>query len=1367
MVNKSNPQVLTTDADSSELTLPIQQQFTLSEDKQATMDALRLGGLSNTRMPGASLPLSIEQQEIWSRSQLALNVPHQILVLERKGPLDRGALEQTFTELTRRHATLRTRFVSINGTATQIIAEQSAGLPWTELSGLADLQHEAEVLRVIAEEARRPFHLSDGPAARVRLLQFSSEKHVLIVTLHAIVADAWSLNVLAYEVDSLYRAYSAGGQCPLADLPMQYADYSVWQAGWLNNEVVDQQLSYWRKRFADSPPVLELPDRPRSCVQNFRGACQSLVLSKELSHSLKALSKKEGVTLFATLLAGLQALLSRYTGQDDIPVGCIVSGRDEMDLEGLIGPFAHTVITRTCLGDDPTVREFLQRVGSAVQNDCAHQSVPLEHLISKLQPKHDSISDTLYRVLFSVVPSISGHSWHPIDMELDTGEVKTDVQLKVYDRPENLVARFTYNSDLFDASTIIRMARHFQTVLQGIIADPDQPVSRLPLLTFKERDQLLSGWNDNKRDYPKHRCVHQLFEEQVELTPDATAVVFENHKVSYRKLNSRANQLAHHLLKLGVGADALVGICVQRSPNMLAGLLGIWKAGCAYVPLDPQYPSDRLSFMLEDSGLKVLITEKPLLPKFSGYKGQVVYVDSEVIDKERSENCSTGATSDNLAYVIYTSGSTGKPKGVQICHQSLVNFLVSMRSTPGLTPEDTLLAVTTISFDIAALELYLPLIVGARIVLVSRETAADGYQLREKLERIAPTVMQATPATWRLLVEAGWRGSKNLKILCGGEAMPRALAGELLNRALTVWNMYGPTETTVWSTTSQITSSDAPITVGKPIANTEIYVLDNHLEPVPVGVSGELYIGGDGVARGYLHRPDLTAEKFVLNPFRDQRCGARLYRTGDIARFRTNGELECLGRIDNQVKVRGFRIELGEIESVLGQYPGVKQAVVVTREDSPGDKRLVAYVAVNQGQSPGVDALREFLKRTLPDYMLPSRFVPLEALPLTPNGKVDRRALPVPEQLELTPQKGHVVSRNSIESRLIKIWESVLNIHGVGVTDNFFELGGHSLLVAKLLRRIEHTFGKKLSMAAIFEAPTIEQQASVLGDSSALRWPSTLAPIQPTGSRPPFFCFGFGAGPVFRTLAERLGSDQPLIAVDPSLLDGSQVPAPYKMEDVAACLTKQIRELQPDGPYYLGGICGGGLVAYATATNLQAQAQTVALLALFEPHTSYQDHSVKHSNGSRGGRWLSQRVKFHTANLQLLEFEEAMIYIRDRSRAHTRVLSGKLKGLLRKTLCMHNGRGRNIQDILGGPACRAYLPEPFVGRVALFQATHREPESDWERQYWIGLAPNLEIHEVPGYSNWIVRFFVEPTVEILASKLRAYLPGCETPEAEG
>jgi amino acid adenylation domain-containing protein len=889
-------------------------------------------------------------------------------------------------------------------------------------------------------------------------------------------------------------------------------------------------------------------------------------------------------------------------------------------------------------------------------------------------------------------------------------------------------------------------------------------------LSESERHRILVEWNNTRLDFPRDKCVHQLFEEQVCRTPVAMAAVFEDQELTYCELNARANQVAHWLRGMGVGPDSLVGICIERSLDMVVGLLGIWKGGGAYVPIDPRYPDDRVSIMVQDSGLTVLLTQQTLRQKFCGFRGKLLCIDSGVVVQEKSDNCAGKASADNLAYVIYTSGSTGKPKGVQICHRSLVNFLSSMRSHPGFTGQDTLLAVTTVSFDIAALELYLPLTVGGRVMLVGRETSMDGFKLRETIETAQPTVMQATPATWRLLVEAGWQGSKNLKVLCGGEAMPRDLAAELLKRASTVWNMYGPTETTVWSTVSQVTSGDGPITIGRPIGNTEIYILDSQLSPVPIGAIGDLYIGGDGVARGYLHRPDLTAERFIVNPFRDKGSATPLYKTGDLARYRPNGEIECLGRVDTQVKVRGFRIELGEIESVLAKYPGAEKNVVIARDEAGGDKRLVAYIAGSQAKSLSTEELREFLKQRLPDYMLPSQFVLLETLPLTPNGKVDRRALPAPEQLESTALTGHVAPRNSVESELVKIWESVLNIRNVGVKQDFFELGGHSLLVAKLLRRIEHTFDKKLSMAAIFEAPTIQQQASVLRNNSTLRWPSALAPIQPEGTRAPFFCFGLGAGPIFRSLAEHLGSDQPLIAVDPNLLDPSEVSAPYRMEEVVAGLAQQIRELQPEGPYYLGGICGGGLMAYATATHLIANAQQVGLVALFEPHTSYYAAFVEHSNGL-GLSWIGKRAKFHIENMRPLDRKDTLAYIGDHFRERSRVFSDVLNGFVQKTVNdlrprSDNGRERTIRQIMG-PAWRDYRPQPLYAQVALFQATRRDPGGEWERQYWMDLASKLDVYDVPGYSNWIVRFFIEPNVGILASKLRSYLPGARTQGAQG
>ena len=1130
---------------------------------------------------------------------------------------------------------------------------------------------------------------------------------------------------------------------------------------------VSARMSYWREQLAGERPVIQLcSGHPRSSFRVTRGDAP-VVLSNALTDALRSFSDREGVTLFVTLLGAFCTLLYRYTGQEDILVGSFMERNYRATADDSNNRYLNAIPLRAHLSSNLSFNELLEQIRGITLGALSHD-VPFEHLRRELKEPHFSDVPP-FQVMFSLFPHMSVPAFEHTAVSLDfKGKApEPDLHLKIHDRPESLAGHVAYKADIFDRAAIARMLGHWQVLLKAILANPDRQIGRLPILTDAERYQLLIGWNNTKADYPKDLCLHEMIEAQVEQTPGAVAIEHKGRQLTYQLLNARANQFARFLRKLGVGPESLVGVCVERSPELVVALLGVLKSGGAYVPLDPQYPAGRLAMMVEDSALSVLVTQEALRAKFSQYPGHLVCLDRqwETISIKNDENLSGGAKAGNLAYVIYTSGSTGKPKGVQISHRSLVNFLVSMRSSPGLTARDTLLAVTTISFDIAALELYLPLTAGARIVLVSRETAVDGYQLRELLKKSAPTVMQATPATWRLLLEVGWQGNKDLKVLCGGEAMPRELACELLKKVRSVWNMYGPTETTVWSSTCRVTSGDGPITIGRPIANTEIYVLDSHQEPVPVGVPGELFIGGDGVARGYLNRRDLTAEKFVPNPFAQEGCGGRLYRTGDLARYRANGEIECLGRIDNQVKLRGFRIELGEIESVLSEYPGVRQNVVVSREDSPGDKRLVAYVAVGQGQSPSTEALlREFLKQKLPDYMLPSRFVFLEALPLTPNGKVDRAALPVPEQPEVIPLKRYASPGNGIESRLVKVWESILNIPTVGVKENFFDLGGHSLLVAKLLRRVEQEFGKRLSMAAIFEAPTIEQQASMLRNGNVLRQLSAVVPVQPAGSMPPFFCFGFGAGPLFLPLARCLGSDQPVLGVDPTMLEASRLPSRCQMEDVAVCLAKQIREVQSDGPYYLGGLCGGGLVAYETASQLMAQGEQVALLALFEPHPSFYADYVVHSKGLKPAR-MKQRLEFHLRNLWQLEAKEARWYIRDHFRERTRVHLRYLNRLFWETLSglrpgMRNGQLRNIRDILDS-AYRDYRPRPFTGQVVLFQATHREPGGDWEREYWAGLAPTLRTYEVLGYSNWLVRFFLEPNVEILASRLRGYLPGAQ------
>ncbi|GAX38795.1 amino acid adenylation domain-containing protein [Nodularia sp. NIES-3585] len=766
-----------------------------------------------------------------------------------------------------------------------------------------------------------------------------------------------------------------------------------------------------------------------------------------------------------------------------------------------------------------------------------------------------------------------------------------------------LVGGWEYNTDLFDSSTIERMASHFVTMLEAIVANPQQRINQLPLLTASEQQQLLVEWNDTQIDYPHDLCIHQLFEQQVERTPHAVAVVYEHQQLTYAQLNSRANQLAHYLRSLGVSADVLVGICVERSIDMIVGLLGILKAGGAYVPLDPEYPTERLSFMLEDAQVSVLLTQQHLKGKLPQHQAQLVCLDTDwqLISRLNQKNPITGVQASNLAYVIYTSGSTGQPKGVQISHEGVSNFLFAMQERPGITKQDILLGITTVAFDIAGLEIFLPIIVGACLVIANREVTFDGRQLLDLLVQSQATIMQATPATWRLLLEANYQSS-HLKVLCGGEALPWELANQLCARSASLWNLYGPTETTIWSTVYQVESKESLISIGRAIANTQLYILDQNLQLVPVGVPGELHIGGAGLARGYLNRPDLTEEKFIPNPFDNSKISSqqsKLYKTGDSARYLPNGQIEYLGRIDNQVKIRGFRIELGEIEAVLSQNENIQTSCVIAREDTPGDQRLVAYIVLQPEQTLTLSVLRQFLKAKLPDYMVPSAIVFLETLPLTPNGKVDRHALSVP--LNSSVSDTFVSPRNTVELQLVQIWSKILKVENVGVKDNFFDLGGHSLLAPYLMTQIKRQFGKDIPLAMLFQHPTIEDLALVVQkDTDASAW-SPLVAIQPTGSNPPLFCVpGAGGFPFyFYNLARSLGSNQPFYSFQAQgphgeLADISQV------EDIAAHYIQAMQGVQPQGPYFLGGHSFGGKVAFEMAQQLLRQGQVVTLVAIFD-----------------------------------------------------------------------------------------------------------------------------------------------------------------------
>ncbi|MFB1485365.1 amino acid adenylation domain-containing protein, partial [Corallococcus sp. RDP092CA] len=1047
------------------------------------------------------LELSFAQQRLWFLDQLEPGSPlYNIPVAMRlEGSLNLDVLKLSLREVVRRHETLRTTFAEGEAGPEQRIHSRLE-LPLVEWDVTAEL--EGSALRLLEEEAQRPFDLVKGPLIRGMVVKLGETDHLLMVVLHHIVSDGWSLDVLVREVAMLYGAYTEGRPSPLPELPIQYADYAAWQRGWLQGGLLARQLVYWREQLRGAPPALELStDKPRPAVRGFRGARQEIHWPRELVESLKALGKKEGTTLFAVLLAGWQTVLSRYSGQDDVSVGTPMAGRTRAELEGLIGVFVNTLVLRTRFTPGMTFRALVRQVGETVLGAMEHQELPFERLVEALQPVRDMARSPLFQAMFVLqnvsqgTLSVPGLKLRAVDP--DTRTAKFDLLMQVSETAEGLRGYLEYDADLFLPETMARMVEHLRVLLEAVVACADTFVDALPLLTEGERKQLLVEWNETKAEALAGVGMHSAFEAQARRTPESVAVDFEGRELRYAELEAKANQLARHLVKQGVKPEARVGLYVERSEAMVVGLLGILKTGASYVPLDPSFPPERLAYMREDSGMAVLVTQQSLREGLETATTKVVSLDgdADVYVQEDASELGIAIAAESVAYVIYTSGTTGRPKGVQVPHGAVARFLSAMAQAPGLKASDVLVAVTTLSFDIAVLELLLPLSVGGKVVVAPRETAVDGKRLGELLEASRATVLQATPSTWRLLVEAGWKGP-GVKALTGGEALPRELAKALRERCACVWNVYGPTETTVWSTAHEVEEGTGPVPIGRPIGGTRVYVLDASLQPVPVGVPGELYIAGEGVTRGYLGRPELTAERFVPEGH-GREAGARMYRTGDRVRWGADGTLEYVNRADNQVKVRGYRIELGEIEAVLRQQEEVRDAAVVVRGEG-AEARLVGYVVGKPGQEVEAGALRERLRVKLPEYMVPPVLRVLEGMPLTPNGKVDRKALPEVEAV-VASSREYEAPRNEVEKTLAAIWAEVLRVPRVGVKDSFFELGGHSLMAMRVASRIREELGVELPLRALFEATTVEALASRLDTAKH----TTIRPLQRTSSSAP------------------------------------------------------------------------------------------------------------------------------------------------------------------------------------------------------------------------------------------------------------------------
>ncbi|MCP5420388.1 MAG: amino acid adenylation domain-containing protein [Gammaproteobacteria bacterium] len=1046
--------------------------------------ALALARVSRT----AQMPVSHTQKRLWFIKQMdpntyAYNIPAAVRI---KGALNVAALERTLADLVNRHESLRTRFFSVDGApCCAVETDARITLEHSDVTTLAEPLREAAALREVQAIAQRPFDLSRPPLLHTLLVRMASDLHIFAFVLDHIVADGLSLGIFLADFQALYTRNATGSGQPLPDLPVQYIDYAEWERRWFSQGVLKEHRDFWNRQLAGVPSLLQLPtDRPRPPIQTTHGARTSVRMPATLSNQLKALGRQENATFFIVLLSAFQTLLYRHSGETDIVVGSAVANRNRTEVDRVIGFFANNIVLRSDLSGNPTVRSVIAQVRDVALSAYAHQAMPFDTLVDSLGTRRELDHSPLFQVMF-VLQNFSQMEFDLPEMACDFMEpsltvARFDLAVDVLEEPQGLRVYFEYNTDLFDAATIDRMMEHYRHLLEGFVSHPEACIDDLPMLSEAERRQLVAYGNGMQSAYPAHQTVHELFEAQVARTPEAVALRFEETELSYRELNARANQLAHHLRTRGVGRESLVGVWMERSLDMVVALLGVLKAGGAYVPLDPAFPKDRLDYMMADAALTVVVTQSHLADSLGTGGPKSVCLDSgaAVISQLPTDNPASLADGSNLAYVIYTSGSTGRPKGVQLEHRSVVNFLLSMHREPGITAQDCCVAVTTLSFDIAGLEIYGPLTVGGAVVLASRATALDGARLSALLDRNEATLLQATPATWRLLLESGWRGRHGLKMLCGGEALPRYLAEQLLGLGDELWNLYGPTETTIWSTLCRVTETERAIPIGRPIGNTQVYVLEPSGLPAPIGVSGELCIGGDGLARGYRNRDDLTAEKFVTLDVPG--IGAtRVYRTGDVVRFRADGQLEFVGRRDHQVKVRGFRIEIGEIEAVLASHPGVDECVVQVREDTPGDQRLVSYVIPTPSVVFDVDAARATLRAKLPDYMIPNAFVTLDALPLTPNGKVDRKVLPAPQTLvaNATDAVAAEALMTPVQRRIARLWCELLKLDHVGLHTNFFDLGGHSLLLARLQATLLREFGRELTLVELFQRTTVAAQA--------------------------------------------------------------------------------------------------------------------------------------------------------------------------------------------------------------------------------------------------------------------------------------------------
>lgn len=1317
----------------------LEQRLRGKISKPKSDDAVRL------RQSGALVPISAEQHRIWLHAESNPDVPiyNEAVTIHRHGQYEHSVFEAVFNEFIRRHEIWRTSIGVVDGELAQIIhSDFRIQIPLVDLSHFPQATRDSEAVRLATHDAGRPIPLDSVPLFRILAVKLSSQEHRIYLTLHHVIFDGISVyRIMIPELATLYDSFAAGQASPLPEPPLQYGDYSIWRQNRLASPEVARSLGYWKQHLSGSLPVLRLPaDRSRPPRMTNRGSMECFFMSPALLSSLRELSQAHGVTMFMTLLAAYKVLLFRYSGQQDIIIGAAADARRRPELDSVFGYFLDTLPIRTHPIAQKRFSDFLKEVRDSLLGAIAAGDAPFNQIVQAVQPPRSMQHHAIFQAFFALEPPATAfpQGWDLTQMDVDVGAAKFDLYLELEERTDGMAGRFLYNTDVFDAATIRRMIGHWQTLLAGISSTPECAIGMLPVLTNAEMVQLRApgGWNDTARDYP-NRTLHELIEAQASRTPDKVAAVCGDTSWTYRELLTRATAVSDNLRELDVKPGAIVALVLHRSLDMLAGLLGILKAGAAYLPLDPHAPPARRKLCLEDAKPAAILTESAITDLPADI-APLLFIDGLDVNAASSLGPVRVTTPDDLAYVIYTSGTTGDPKGVEISHSAIVNLLTSIQAEPGFSARDRLLAVTTVSFDIAALELFLPLISGGTVVIATREVAQDPTLLADEIEKSKCSVMQATPATWLALLSSSWNGprsSRKLKVLCGGEPLSRELAQRLLATGVELWNMYGPTETTVWSTLHRVKSGVGEVPVGKPIANTTAYILDDQYQFVPGGVQGKLYLGGAGLARGYHARPQLTAERFVHV---QALSGERLYCTGDLAVRRADGTLQCLGRVDNQVKVRGFRVELEAVEAAVRKHPKVAAAAARIWPNAAGSTRLSVYVVGNDGPPPQASALRQFLSADLPDFMIPSDVVAVEALPRSLNGKIDRAMLPPPQPA------GRVTSvqRKSTvaEEKLAAIWRELLSVESFETEDSFFDLGGHSLLVATLQQRIAAEFRQRPSMAMLFQAHRFERQAALLGTAGGSA-DSGILPLQPNGTRP--ILFWLHPPPLVGNLATALGNNQPMIGITLSESDVTDLGSSPSFEEIAARHAEKILSAQPSGPIYLGGLCLGGIVAYEIASQLRRAGHSVAMVILLDAQNPRFFRRIGSVPDEFSKAYFYLREALHPTHPQ--EFANL------RHRLHSFVTRKVIPQV------QTDGESENVcGNAITVAAAYRYEPPVYPGNVLLLQPKHRPHGVDHLPGWKAVVTGQLISKEVEGHHDQLLNLDV---VHHVAGVIAAALAG--------